>query len=153
MRLASSPMAIFKSLQRRTERLKNILQDKKFQLDKNFLEAEEIDNVEEFSDAIFEDFAAKQITPAQSISELKIEIETLENLTEQAKNVFYSGNDKKCQELSSLLKDKIFARTAEKLIIYTVTVTSMKFLPPFTPPIILFWRLSRRIKIAPTWFI
>ena len=127
-RLASSPMAIFKSLQRRTERLKNILQDKKFQLDKNFLEAEEVDNVEEFSDAIFEDFAAEQITPAQTISELKIEIETLEKLTEQAKNVFYSGNDKKWQELSSLLQDKIFARTAEKLIIFTEHRDTLEYL-------------------------
>lgn len=129
-RLASSPKAIYKSLERRTARLKEILDDKKFQLDENLLDVEELDN-EEFFDAEFENNLAEQLTPARTIKELQIEIETLQKLTKQAKKVLRSGEDRKWQELSNLLNDKIFSISAderEKLIIFTEHKDTLEYL-------------------------
>ena len=130
-RLASSPLAIYKSLERRTERLKNILHDTKFKIDENLLDAEELYNAEDFPDAEFENKLAEQLTPARTIHELQLEIETLEELTEQAKQVFYSGKDRKWQELSNLLQDKRFSISAderEKLIIFTEHKDTLEYL-------------------------
>lgn len=130
-RLASSPKAIYKSLERRNARLKEILDDKKFEFDEKLLDVEELDNEDEFFDAEFENNLAEQLTPARTIKELQIEIETLEKLTEQAKKVLRSGEDRKWQELSNLLNDKIFSISAderEKLIIFTEHKDTLEYL-------------------------
>ncbi len=46
-----------------------------------------------------------QATAAQTIEELKSEIKTLKILEQQAKTVVLSGQDKKWEELSSILQD------------------------------------------------
>lgn len=126
-RLASSPKAIYKSLERRTERLQKILREKNFVPDeeKSF-DDEELSNHEEFPDGEFEnkeDELSERVTAAQTFAELKKEIQTLKLLTEKAKQVFLNGDDKKWRELSELLQDdKKFSKgngEREKLIIFT----------------------------------
>lgn len=126
-RLASSPLAIYKSLERRTKKLREILRKKNFETaDENFLDAEEISICEEFPGAEFEakeNDLAERITAAQTISEMKQEIETLKMLTEKAKKVLQSGDDRKWRELSELLQSdkKFLNRNGErdKLVIFT----------------------------------
>ena len=120
-RLASSPQAIYKSLERRTERLQKILRE-------NNLSAEFIADIldDEFPSIELEtkeDELAERVTSARTILELSKEIQTLERLTEMAQKVFRNSEDKKWRELSELLQDKgkILNSKGErdKLIIFT----------------------------------
>ncbi len=84
--------------------MQKILRDKKLEtVDDNF-DAEELD--EEFPTGELEtreEDLASRITYAESLSELQIEIKTLQRLTDVAKKLFQSGKDKKWNELSELL--------------------------------------------------
>ena len=130
-RLASSPEAIYKTLKRRTERLKNLVEDERLNkhtknFKYNFNDAEDIDAfesaaVEEIESN--EDIIVSSATAAQNISEIEIEIEILSELTEMADRVRRSGKDRKWEELSKLLQEneKILGQNGnrEKLIIFT----------------------------------
>ena len=116
-RLASSPLAIYKSLERRTERLQKILRDKNFSYD---FDAEEFD--EEFPSnelELKENELSERVTASRTLVELHNEIETLQQLTNTAKKIFQSGEDKKWRELSELLQDNEKISRHEKLIIFT----------------------------------
>ena len=123
-RLASSPKAIYESLKRRMQRLKKILQEKKF-ADEAF-DVEDWDEYEEFPNGEIErkeDELVDRATASQTLRELRNEIQTLEQLTSMADKVRKSSEDKKWYELSRLLQDnkKISKPDGrlEKLIIFT----------------------------------
>ena len=113
-RLASSPLAIYKSLERRTKRLQQI----KLNDARNYLDAEDLDELEDFPNDT-EDELAERVTSARTRLELRQEIQTLKQLTALAKKVFYSGEDKKWRELSELLQTNEHFARREKLIIFT----------------------------------
>lgn len=137
-RLASSPEAIYQSIKRRRKRLENRLEEERLvqrghkvaetlgeytvkDLPKNIDEAED-----EMSSGEYEDWVENvvdQATAAQTIEELHAEIEMLKELESEACHVVQSGNDKKWEELSSLLQDtpEMFDRDGNrrKLIIFT----------------------------------
>ena len=113
-RLASSPLAIFKSLERRTERLKNFLRGGKFS---------SIADVRDFDDDFpsaeletLENELAERVTASTTPIELRDEICTLIKLTDAAREVLHSDEDCKWRELSELLQSEI---RREKLIIFT----------------------------------
>lgn len=130
-RLASSPEAIYKTLKRRTERLKNLVEDERLNkrtknFKYNFNDAEDIDAFESAAVEEIEtneDIIVSSATAAQNISEIEIEIEILSELTEMADRVRRSGKDRKWEELSKLLQEneKILGQDGnrEKLIIFT----------------------------------
>ena len=122
-RLASSPKAIYKSLERRTERLKKILREKKLSADaEKLFDIEDFDSGEDFPSGDFElkeNELAETVTTAKTLRELQSEIQQLENLTEVAKKIFQSGRDKKWSELSKLLQDNEKLSKRDKLIIFT----------------------------------
>lgn len=134
-RLASSPMAIYKSLERRTEKLQKLLQKNIFDEDKFSFDDEEISACEEFPSGEFENkenAVAERATAAQTISEIEREIKNLQNLTEKAKKVLQSGDDRKWRELSNLLQseEKFLNRDGErdKLIIFTEHRDTLEYL-------------------------
>ena len=138
-RLASSPEAIYKSLERRTNRLKKLVEDEKQnKREKNsykFDDAEDIDAFESASaDEIEsnEDKIVSSATAAQSIHEMEIEIGILSDLTKMAEKVRRSGRDKKWEELSKLLQEneKIIGQdnSREKLIIFTEHRDTLNYL-------------------------
>ena len=114
-RLASSPKAIYESLKRRIERLQRIKLDDA----RNFLDAEDLDELEDFPSLDVEDELAERVTSARTAAELRQEIQTLKQLSESAKKVLYSGEDKKWRELSKLLQTNEHLTRREKLIIFT----------------------------------
>ena len=114
-RLASSPKAIYESLNRRIERLQRIKLDDA----RNFLDVEDLDELEDFPNADVEDELAERMTSARTLAELRQEIQTLKQLAELAKKVLYSGEDKKWRELSKLLQTNEHFARREKLIIFT----------------------------------
>ncbi len=119
-RLASSPEAIYQSLKRRRNKLQLRIKEEKWgKRDKSLAETlAEIetrtngvpDDIWESADAMpssdyesFEEAIVDQATAAQTIQELEAEIHILEGLEEQARQVVYSGQDRKWDELSRLL--------------------------------------------------
>lgn len=142
-RLASSPEAIYQSLKRRRQRLERRIEDEKLQ-HRGHLVAETYTNygVDNFDDADeqlpegeFEELAdtlVDQATAARTIEELESEVQTLALLEEKAKTVVHSGNDRKWEQLSSILQDDEQMKDPHgrrrKLIIFTEHKDTLAYL-------------------------
>ena len=136
-RLASSPAAIYHSLKRRRERLEAKIEEIKSMRDgkkrafykespKNWFSVEDIEDLEDAPESEVEELEDEIIdraTSAQNITELKKEVAHLTHLETLAKSVFRRGEDKKWEELSSLLQENesMFDRNniRRKLVIFT----------------------------------
>jgi superfamily II DNA or RNA helicase len=142
-RLASSPEAIFQSLNRRHAKLIRMLEEVK--LKKRGLS--ELGNLQEMTEEEVDDFlddapeeevqemeeqVLDQATASMTIAELEAEIKSLEILVAQAQAVRKSGEDRKWNELSSLLQDNehMYDRYGErrKLIIFTEHKDTLNYL-------------------------
>jgi len=130
-RLASSPEAIYQSIQRRRERLEKRLREEK--LLKRGAEAR-IDALEEITvsmdseetDAFYDETPAAEVeetedevvdraSAARTIAELEAEIQKLERLEALAQKVRRSVTDRKWEELSNLLQGKSGASASDEL--------------------------------------
>jgi len=153
-RLASSPEAIYQSLKRRCKRLELRLDEtrllargvsagnhiaetlgeysvkKKLDLPESYDELDEELSAEEYE--LYSEQVVDQATAAKTIPELEAEILILKDLVYQAHQLVESGNDRKWEELSSLLQDKPEMFTAEghrrKLIIFTEHKDTLNYL-------------------------
>ena len=130
-RLASSPAAIYCSLDRRARRLEQLLQEEKlkrraseFQFDiGNYGDAEELEDSPSSEAEAAEDEMVARTSASQTIAEMEEEIRTLHRLARMAGQVRASGEDRKWDELSRLLQENKNIVGAngerEKLIIFT----------------------------------
>ncbi|GHU23820.1 RNA helicase [Spirochaetia bacterium] len=134
-RLASSPEAIYQSLRRRRERLEKYLvllyaaRDKGALSDPEYTGSFSDDDWNDFDDAPEEEINKIEeqftdgATAAQTISELEIEIHTLNELEIKAEYLRNSSVDKKWEQVSRTLQDEsqMFDknRGREKIIIFT----------------------------------
>ncbi|HZK32625.1 MAG TPA: helicase-related protein [Corynebacterium sp.] len=140
-RLASSPWAILRSLERRKKRLEEL------RTELNRISADGVEQYwdgRRFSDARIAvraniiddlDFSAAEseeaeeatlvspVTAARSLAELELELATLTGLVNQAQVVAYSGEDRKWAELSRIIQDEVLHNHStgdrRKLIIFT----------------------------------
>ena len=138
-RLASSPEAIYQSLRRRRERLEHRLNEErlgrraeeyqtKIQFDADYddddYSSSEIEQEEEN--------VADQASASTTIRELEAEINILRSLEQLANDVRISGEDRKWDELSTLLQDNtcMFGPDGqrEKLIIFTEHRDTLRYL-------------------------
>ena len=145
-RLASSPEAIYQSLKRRRERLETRMREEQLlnrgasvciDIGSNFPELSE-DDIEELEDSPeleieeTEERLVDRATAARTIAELKAEIETLKRLESYALAVRQSGEDKKWEELSSLLQNtpEMFDvnGSRRKLIVFTEHRDTLNYL-------------------------
>ena len=128
-RLASSPEAILRSLERRITRLER---RKTEILTGTFREEKDVADVTIYDD--YDDYTADEIeqveeelvdaaTAAQTIEELNAELAELANLSALARRVRDSGNDRKWSELSRILQDHELRYDSNgrprKLIVFT----------------------------------
>ena len=138
-RLASSPEAIYQSLHRRRERLQNRLNEEKLgKRAEDYHSSIHFDSDyddEDYSSAEMEreeENVADQASASRTIKELEAEIATLIRLEGLANEVRLSGEDRKWDELSSLLQDNACMFTAdgqrEKLIIFTEHRDTLRYL-------------------------
>ena len=146
-RLASSPEAIYQSLRRRKERLEFRVREEELRkrggesaidLGWNLPTFEDDDDIEDFEDRPGEEFEEQEqnivdgATAAQTIAELKLEIDSLKILERNAKQVRDSGKDRKWEELSALLQDnehmKDASGTRRKLVIFTEHRDTLNYL-------------------------
>ena len=124
-RLASSPAAIHQSLKRRKERLESKLQEeelKKRSENSTLKDNDKLDfiktnptysegDLEDLEDSPSEEIEEReeelvdQATAAQTVAELKAEILTLKDLEQVALAIRQSGEDKKWEQLRTLLHD------------------------------------------------
>ena len=145
-RLASSPEAIYRSIQRRRERLEERLSDTQFG---NQEEMTGIPTNTEEADDFYDEAPAEEVetqeeevvaraSAARTIAELQAEIQTLEHLEALAQKVRQSDTDRKWEELSDLLQGRSDASDAEelfdsqghrhKLIIFTEHRDTLRYL-------------------------
>ena len=130
-RLASSPAAIYCSLDRRAKRLAQLLEEEKmkrraseFHFDLgDYEDAEDFDDAPSAEVEAAEDEMVARASASQTIDEMEEEIRTLRRLTKMAGQVRASGEDRKWDELSRLLQENenIVGSNGEreKLIIFT----------------------------------
>jgi len=132
-RLASSPEAIYKSLQGRRERLENKLGEKE-----DLLKTPACPNADDLEDLPvverekLEKKFVDQATAASTIEELQAEIQHLKNLSILAKEVLSSGTDTKWEALSKLFKDhrEMFDSLGQrrKIIVFTEHRATLDYL-------------------------
>lgn len=138
-RLASSPAAIYHSLKRRRERLERELScghGARPALNSNsaLVSEEVLGNIDEYSqDEIsdFEEKASTGATAAETLEQLKIEVETLQGLEDKAFGVLRSGTDAKWQQLNCILDDSLMLDPEgyrRKLIIFTEARDTLNYL-------------------------
>ena len=142
-RLASSPEAIYRSLQRRRERLEERLREAElFRRGMSVplpvfktLEREAIEDLEDAPEnevATVETEVLDQATAASTVEELRKEIATLKRLESLAQEVRRAGEDRKWRELANLLSE-IFRPTLKtssppKLIVFTEYRDTLNYL-------------------------
>ena len=145
-RLASSPEAIYQSLRRRRERLEKRCREEEFLKQGGDVLVEwgkEIpvlleDDIDDLDDApddemeTTEEHLVDLATAAQTITELKAEINTLLELEQIALSIRQSGSDRKWDELSKLLQNQTEMYDANehrrKLIIFTEHRDTLNYL-------------------------
>jgi SNF2 family DNA or RNA helicase len=145
-RLASSPEAIYQSLQRRRKRLEDRVREEELRKRGGQVKIDtlshlgdiDVEDIEDFDDRPeteleeLEEEVVDQASAAQTIEELKAEIVTLTRLEEMARKVRNSGNDRKWEELSSLLQNEpeMFEAggSRRKMIIFTEHRDTMNYL-------------------------
>ncbi len=150
-RLASSPAAIYQSLQRRCNKLKRRVEDEKLQqrgqarelsgsqsLAETFNLHGAPEDIWESAEALspddyesFEETVVDQATAAQTLQELEAEIIILTDLEEQARRLVHSGQDRKWDELSSLLQSPTMREDngrQRKIIIFTEHRDTLNYL-------------------------
>ncbi|MCC6523418.1 MAG: DUF3883 domain-containing protein [Polyangiaceae bacterium] len=133
-RLASSPEAIFRSIERRRTRLETRLREEKVVLRGGLIGAGpgptlDADDIDELYDAAPQDEredVEQQVvdfaTAARTVQELEQEIVRLKELEVLAKQLHASGEDAKWQELSVILDDPLMTNEEghrRKLVIFT----------------------------------
>lgn len=137
-RLASSPEAIYRSIQRRRERLESRIREEKLVLrGKNaggILAGEGVPQLdEEAIDELYDEAPQEEreaveqkvvdfATAARTVEELEAEILRLKDLEGLAKSVHTRGEDTKWQELSRILQDPLMVDergSRRKLVVFT----------------------------------
>ncbi len=140
-RLASSPAAIYQSLKRRRERLETELSEARLAakggqtgISRPKINQDLLSNIEEYGqDEIdeIEDLISTSATSAETVEQLKIEVETLKDLESMALRVLHSGHDTKWQQLDRILDDKLMMDPdghRRKLIIFTEPKDTLEYL-------------------------
>ncbi len=139
-RLASSPEAIYRSLQRRRERLEKRMLEAQQPSARPLadaeqrwrLELEDFDDAPEDEAQELEEQVVDEASAAQTVEQLRAEIATLQRLEDLARLVRNARTDRKWEELSSLLQDGALMKDGHgarrKLIVFTEHRDTLNYL-------------------------
>ena len=140
-RLASSPAAIHRSLERRRKRLEERLAEERLRghstiaamdLDSRIDDPDEFEDVPENEAERIEDEVLDQATAARTLHELEAELVILRDLEAQALRLKLSGEDTKWRELESILDaPEMFDTTTgtrRKILIFTEPKDTLEYL-------------------------
>ncbi|MEM4973463.1 MAG: helicase-related protein, partial [Candidatus Hadarchaeales archaeon] len=131
-RMASSTYALLKSLQRRKEKLKGLLEAPEFKVEEIKLrDLEEVEDYEE-KERWKEEELWESLTLAENREELEEEIKTLEKLESMAREIINSESEVKLRELKKAIEEG-FKKIREvggkeKILIFTESRDTMEYL-------------------------
>lgn len=126
-RLASSGRAIRKSLQRRHDRLQELYEKGQLIQDEGYSE-DYLEDLEEKERWEKEEQLLERLTSAESLEELKDEIQKLAELLALAKEVEKKEIETKLTELKKLMETEKLQQTGAKLLIFTEAKDTLEYL-------------------------
>jgi superfamily II DNA/RNA helicase len=128
-RLASSVYALLKSLERRKERLEDIL-DEVRQINTTAIETKDLEEVDEMSE--HERWEVERswetVSLAENREELKKEISTLDRLIEQARSIISKEIEVKLTQLKNTMADLNLKYPNTKILIFTESKDTLDYL-------------------------
>ena len=139
-RLASSPEAIYRSLQRRRERLERRIAEEQSPTSTPLADAqrswdidlEDVEDMPEDEATALEEEVVDEASAAQTIAELRAEVETLRSLEALAEKLRNSQTDRKWEQLCALLQDQEAMRdkngNRRKIIVFTEHRDTLNYL-------------------------
>ena len=127
-RLASSVRAIRRSLERRRDRLQELLdKGELIQKGRDYSE-EDVEDLPEEERWELEEELLEKLTSADTLQELKAEIEQLDRLISVARRTERSESETKLQELRKVIEAEDISRNGEKLLIFTESRDTLSYL-------------------------
>jgi len=127
-RLASSIRAIRRSLERRRERLWTSYQHGEIIQEYGRLDIEALDDAPEVERWERENELLEKLTSAETLPELKTEIEKLDELIGLAKEAEKKEIETKLTQLKKVIDDKKISKGGEKLLIFTESRDTLEYL-------------------------
>jgi SNF2 family DNA or RNA helicase len=127
-RLASSLRAVRRSLERRKERLEELLKLGKWLAERGTVDEEELEDDPEAERLKREEELVERLTAAETREELQAEINTLAELTRLAREAEQHELETKLTELRKVMEDEQLQQTREKLLIFTESRETLEYL-------------------------
>jgi len=127
-RLASSIRAVRRSLERRKERLEELLKLGKWLAERGTVDEEELEDAPEAERLKREEELVERLTAAETREELQAEIATLADLIRLAQQAERHEIETKLNELRRLMEDERLQQTGEKLLIFTESRETLEYL-------------------------
>ena len=127
-RLASSLRAVRRSLERRKERLEELLKLGKWLAEHGTVDEEELEDASEAERIKREDELVERLTAAETREELQAEINTLAELIRLAREAERHEVETKLTELRNVMEDEQLQQTREKLLIFTESRETLDYL-------------------------
>jgi superfamily II DNA or RNA helicase len=127
-RLASSLRAVRRSLERRKERLEELLKLGKWLAERGTVDEEELEDAPEAERLKREEELVERLTAAETREELQAEINTLADLIRLAREAERHEVETKLTELRRVMEDEQLQQTREKLLIFTESRETLEYL-------------------------
>lgn len=126
-RLASSTRAVCRSLERRRNRLGELLQKGRILQEEGFIEEEYLEDLSE-EERWREEELLERLTSAETLDELKEEIKKLDELVVLAKEVEKKEIEVKLEQLKEVIESKKVKENQIKLLIFTEAKDTLEYL-------------------------
>jgi len=127
-RLASSLRSVRRSLERRKERLEELLKLGKWLAERGTVDEEELEDAPEAERLKREEELVERLTAAETREELQAEINTLAELIRLAREAERHEVETKLIELRKVMEDEHLQRTGEKLLVFTESRETLEYL-------------------------
>jgi superfamily II DNA or RNA helicase len=127
-RLASSVRAVRRSLERRRERLQQLLKLGQWLSERGDVDEEVLEDAPETERLRQEEELLERLTAAETREELQAEIELLDQLIQLARTAERREIETKLQQLQAVMADQRIQSTGEKLLIFTESRDTLDYL-------------------------
>lgn len=127
-RLASSVRAVRKSLERRRDKLQELLKQGKLIQEVGYISEFDLEDMPEIERWKIEEELLGKLTSSQTLDELKEEIERLEELIKLAKEVEKKEIETKLNELKKVMEIEGLREKREKLLVFTESKDTLDYL-------------------------
>ncbi|MGC8875386.1 MAG: helicase-related protein, partial [Chloroflexia bacterium] len=127
-RMASSVRAVRRSLERRRERLEELLRLGCWLAEREILDEEALEDAPEAERLGKEEELLERLTAAETREDLRTEIDTLDELIRLAREAERHQVEAKLGELRELMEDERIRQTQEKLLIFTESRDTLEYL-------------------------